>query len=128
MSFIDFGIGSTVFSGSIVHICPKHAKMFLDAKQNTNPLIAMNIINATLFLKFVIKTKILGDTKQFAVFANAVITTNPHPSLKEAMVEYSSTITEMIEKIKTDLEKENGERSIVFLETVTPVFFESNKS
>lgn len=88
----------------------------------------MNIINATLFLKFVIKTKILGDTKQFAVFANAVITTNPHPSLKEAMVEYSSTITEMIEKIKTDLEKENGERSIVFLETVTPVFFESNKS
>ena len=88
----------------------------------------MNIINSTLILKFLIKTKILGDTKQFAVFANVVITTKPHPSLKEAMVEYSFLISEIIEKIKTDLEKENGERSIVFLETVTPVFFESNKS
>lgn len=88
----------------------------------------MNKINATLILKFLIKTKILGDTKQFAVFANVVITTKPHPSLKEAMVEYSSTINEMIEKIKTDLEKENGERSIVFLDTLTPVFFESSKS
>lgn len=88
----------------------------------------MNIINATLILKFVVRTKILGDTEQFPVLANAVITTKPHPSLKEAMVEYSSTITEMIEKIRTDLEKENGEHSMAFLETVTPVFFESNKS
>lgn len=88
----------------------------------------MNTINATLILKFIVKTKIVGDTKQFAVFANVVINTKPFDSLKEAMDEYSSTISEMIEKIKTDLEKENGERSIVFLDTVTPVFFESIKS
>jgi hypothetical protein len=88
----------------------------------------MNTINATLTIKFIVKTKIVGDTKQFAVFANVVITTKPYISLKEAMDEYSSLISEMIEKIKTDLEKENGERSMVFLDTVTPTFWESIKS
>ncbi|MDJ0506589.1 MAG: hypothetical protein PX635_15330 [Nostocales cyanobacterium LE14-WE12] len=87
----------------------------------------MNTINATLILKFIVKTKIVGDTKQFAVFANVVINTNPQISLKEAMVEYSSLISEMIEKIKTDLEKENGERSMVFLDTVTPTFWDASK-
>jgi len=61
------------------------------------------------------------------VFANVVINTNPQISLKEAMVEYSSLISEMIEKIKTDLEKENGERSMVFLDTVTPTFWDASK-
>ena len=75
-----------------------------------------------------VKTKIVGDTEQFAVFVNVVITTKPYISLKEAMVEYSSLISEMIEKIKTDLEKENGEHSMVFLDTVTPTFFEAIKS
>ncbi|QDB71456.1 hypothetical protein Mic1_93 [Microcystis phage Mic1] len=88
----------------------------------------MNTINATLILKFIVKTKIVGDTEQFAVFANVVINTKPFDSLKEAMDEYSCTITEMIEKIKTDLEKENGEHSMVFLDTVTPTFFEAKKS
>ena len=88
----------------------------------------MNTINATLIVKFIVKTKIVGDTEQFAVFANVVITTKPYISLKEAMVEYSSLISDMIEKIKTDLEKENGEHSMVFLDTVTPTFFEAIKS
>lgn len=88
----------------------------------------MNTINATLIVKFMVKTKIVGDTEQFAVFVNVVITTKPYISLKEAMVEYSSLISEMIEKIKTDLEKENGEHSMVFLDTVTPTFFEAIKS
>jgi hypothetical protein len=88
----------------------------------------MNTINATLILKFMVKTKIVGDTKQFAVFANVVITTKPYVSLKEAMEEYSSLISEMIEKIKTDLEKEYGERSMAYLDTVTTTFFDSSKS
>lgn len=88
----------------------------------------MNTINATLTLKFIVKTKIVGDTKQFAVFANVVVTTKPYNSLKEAMDEYSLTISEMIEKIKTDLEKEYGERSMAYLDSVTPTFFESSKS
>ena len=62
------------------------------------------------------------------MFANVVITTEPHPSLKEAMDEYSSLISDMFEKIKTDLEKEYGERSIAFLDSVTPTFFQSSKS
>ena len=88
----------------------------------------MNTINATLTIKFIVKTKIVGDTKQFAVFANVVITTKPYISVKEAMEEYSSLISEMIEKIKTDLEKENDERSMVFLDTVTATFWEASKS
>jgi hypothetical protein len=88
----------------------------------------MNTINAMLILKFIVKTKILGDTEQFAVFANVVITTKPYIRLKEAMDEYSSLITEMIEKITTDLKKEYGERSMVFLDTVTPTFWEASKS
>ena len=88
----------------------------------------MNTINATLFLKFIVKCKIMGDTQQFAVFANAVITTKPYMTVKEAMVEYTSLISEVIEKTKTDLENEYGEHSMAFLDTVTPTFFESNKS
>lgn len=88
----------------------------------------MNTINATLILKFIVKTKIVGDTEQFAVFANVVIITKPQISLKEAMDEYSSLISEMIEKIKTDLEKEYGERSMAYLDTVTPTFWGSSKS
>lgn len=88
----------------------------------------MNTINASLILKFIVKTKIVGDTKQFAVFANVVITTNPQNSLKVAMDEYSSLISGMIEKIKTNLEKEYGERSMVYLDTLTPTFFESSNS
>lgn len=88
----------------------------------------MNTINATLILKFIVKTKIVGDTEQFAVFANVVITTESYISLKEAMVEYSSLISETIEKIKTDLEKEYGERSMAYLDTVTPTFWEAIKS
>jgi hypothetical protein len=88
----------------------------------------MNTINATLIFKFIVKTKIVGHTKQFAVFANVVITTKPYPSLKVAMDEYSSLISEMFEKIKTDLEKEYGERSMAYLDTVTPTFWEATKS
>lgn len=88
----------------------------------------MNTINATLILKFLVKAKVMGDTQQFAVFANVVITTKPYMTIKEAMDEYTAIISEVIEKTKTDLENEYGERSMAFLDSVTPTFYALIKS